>query len=34
MMTEIKCKLSEKIDMKDFKKLEKRFIKLKKIVLG
>ncbi len=33
-VTEIKYKLSEKVDMKDFKKLEKRLIKLEKVVLA
>jgi len=31
-VVEIKHKLSEKVDLKNFQKLEKRFIKLEKIV--
>jgi len=31
---EIKHKLSEKVDLEDFQKLEKRFVKLEKIVLA
>ena len=33
-VTEIKYKLSEKVDTRDFKKLEKRLIKLEKMVLA
>jgi len=31
-IVEVKHKLSEKVDLKDFQKLEKRFVKLEKIV--
>ena len=33
-ITEIKHKLSEKVDLSDFQKLEKRFIKLERLVLA